>query len=308
MSRLLEIQQQLQETNAAISNLERATAQSDPSPSLQAMVSSLTKRQRNLEAKFLEAADGLGVDVFSYRLTHGAGQPTAAGLSSALGDFQQVLSIVYDAIKNGPKQRGRVSAEVAEDTALHFGYAFAGSVGMVFTIDNDRLLIGETELDESIKTIFEMAKTHSTDEMSKFAHRLGAPPIRALYKWANDLVMYGLGADIEWRRGREVRTSVTVQVPELEELRRVIDATSEEREEEITVTGELAGADVATKRFHMRFPDAEDIRGTFSDAIASEHKAAIPQSYKAVIRMTTKTRFSMDEDEVTYFLLRLELA
>lgn len=50
-----------------------------------------------------------------------------------MGSFQKLVSVVYGAIKHGPRQRQRISEDVALETAFEFGYSFAGSLGLVFT-------------------------------------------------------------------------------------------------------------------------------------------------------------------------------
>jgi hypothetical protein len=87
----------------------------------------------------------------------------------------------------------------------------------------------------------------------------------------------------------------------------VLDTTSEIEEVEVTVSGELIGADVQNRTFHIRSGEAE-IRGRFSDAIGPAHTVELPKRYSARLRQTTQTNFSTDEDRITYFLLNLSPA
>lgn len=59
--------------------------------------------------------------------------------------------------------------EIVAETALTFGYTFPGSVGIVFTMPNERLLIGETALDEADRKVFDMAKAQTPDQIAKHA-------------------------------------------------------------------------------------------------------------------------------------------
>ncbi len=307
MSNVLEIQEKLQDTNAAIAQLERAMAVEPESLALSAVGKSLAKRQRTLESEFLAVVDSLGVDVCSYRLFGEHARPTITALSNALGDFQTLVSVVFDAIKTSlPKMRARVSAESAMETAFRFGYAFPGSLGIVLTLPNERLLFGESKLDESIFTIFDMAKASDSSQILKFAKRLGPAPIRAMYKWARDQAQSGLGVEIEWRRDRDVRAKLLVQRPEFEHLQRLIDETSQETREEITVTGQLVGADVERRSFHMRLESDTEIRGFFTDAIGLSHTVELPKLYRANITKTVTIRYSTEEEDIHYHLLRLE--
>ena len=307
MTNLSHIQSRLQNIGAAIARIEQNVATGEAPPSVVAMRWTLEKQQRTLERRFLEEADSRGIDVCSYRLLSETKSATVLGLSYAMADFQRMLSVVYDAIKNGPQRdRGRISAESAEQSTLNFGYSFAGSVGLVFTVPNERLLLGESGLDQSIRLIFEMVYARDSAEMASFAQTLGSPAIRSLDRWAEHLVAHNLGVGIEWRRGQEIRKSIQAQTQELQRLRSVIDETSGETTEHLSIIGKLVDANFARKRFQLEVPEAEDVHGTFTDAIGPEHEASVPHLYKAILIKTTKVLYSMDRDEVSYFLERLE--
>ena len=155
MSKLAEIQQELLETNAAIGKLERAIAEEPKSLSLAATMQSLEKRYQKLEYVFMTEVDNLGAEVCAYKVFSDEERPSVKALSSVLGNFQNLVSTVYDAIKtNIPKERARISAEIAAETEFRFGYTFPGSVGVVLTVQNQRLLIGESYLDESMRELY----------------------------------------------------------------------------------------------------------------------------------------------------------
>src|SRR5215469_10964227 len=130
---ILDLQAKLQDTNAAIAELERAVLRDPASMSLAANLRSLQKRHAMLEESFVSLANDLELDVCKYRLFPEAGRPTIAALSHAWADFQNLFSVVYDAIKSGPKTRARVSAETTSETSFGFAYAYSGSVGIVLT-------------------------------------------------------------------------------------------------------------------------------------------------------------------------------
>jgi hypothetical protein len=102
-------------------------------------------------------------------------------------------------------------------------------MGFALTIPNERLLMIENNLDETIYTIFELAKAGEPFQVLEFARRLGPAPIRAMYRWALTHDQFGLGVDIEWRRGRDVLAKLFIQRPELQNLHRIIAETSTEK-------------------------------------------------------------------------------
>src|SRR5579864_1896877 len=157
MSLLLDLQDQIQNTEEAIARLERA-ATVEKSPSILSMSRSLEKRRTSLEHEFLEAAKDLGVEVCSYRLFDSNGQPKIAGVSRSLGGFQQMFSVTFDAIQSGKqKERTRISAEVEQTSAFEFAYAFSGSIGIVLTVPSEILMFPGSKFDETIATIREMS-------------------------------------------------------------------------------------------------------------------------------------------------------
>lgn len=311
MSALLELTEKLQDTQAAIHQLEEAISRQPPAPpSVLATLRTLEKRQRDLEAQFDELTTDLHLDVCSYRLfpDHKEEErPTLRAFTKTLLDFQTLVTQVYYARKTGqPRQTAHVSAEAASETAFGFGYTFAGSLGVVLTLPNERLLFGETEIDKAINTVFDMVKAEKPQQIAAYAKELGAAPIRTLYNWVTDQVKSGLSSEVEWRRKEGVRSQVLAQFPELVELKSAIESTSDEETEEITITGLLVGVDVSSRTFHMSFEEGDDIRGKMSESIGLEHTVELPKVYTAKIIKTKKIFYSTDREAVYHYLESLD--
>ncbi len=306
MNELLDLQHKLQETHAALVQLEREIAKEPRSRSLEITTRSLEKRYRQLEAEFLAAANRLEIDVCGYRLFAEEDRPTLAAMASALSNLQLLFSVVFDALKSGPKQTLKLGADVYRETAFGFGYSFPGCVGFAFTIPNERLLLVQSNLDEAMRIIFEMARVEEPSSILGFARRLGVAPIRAMYRWVSDHLSAGMGAGIEWRREQQIRASLLIQTPELRRLQSAIAATSEEIVQEIEISGILVGADVARRTFHLKTETGDDVRGAFIDAIGDEHTVELPKPYRIRVRKTSKIYYSTEREDVTYVLLGLE--
>lgn len=306
MSELLDTIEKLQDTQAAIRRAEKAVTEHPDLPSVAANLRSLQKRQHKLESVFSEQADTEWFDVCSYRiLPEKEDHLTLPSLTSTLGDFQALFTLVYDTLRNGPKQRGRPSVEATAATTFGFGYSFTGSVGFALTLPNERLLVDETDLDRAMRTVFEMAKAESSEQVAVFAKELGAAPIRIMYRWATDHVRSGLSVDINWRREEQVRSSLFIQVPQLENLQHAIAETSDEVEEIFSITGLLVGAHVNSHSFELELEDGSEIRGKMAEGIGLEHTVELPTRYTAQIRKTTQVNYATDVDIVTYYLLSL---
>ncbi len=308
MNKLIEIQKQILETNGALAELEREIVKEPKSESLAAMAKSIEKRYIELEEAFLDEADNVGVDVCTYRLlSEEEERSTVKAVSTALIDFQNLVTTVYDAVKTAiPKTRARISKEIEVETEFRFGYTYPGSVGVVLTMPNERLLFGESNLDESVRLISEMARLHDSPSVLEFAKRLGPASIRALYRWAYDHDESGSGVEIEWRRKKVIRTRLFAQRPELKRLHNTIGMTSDESVSEQTLHADLVGADIMRQTFHMKLDTGEEIRGSMSEAIGEEKTVELPKRYRVKIVKTEKIFYSTEQEIVSYYLKELE--
>jgi hypothetical protein len=308
MSALLEVVEKLQDTEAALAALNRAALENPSSPSILITRSSLMKRRRTLEQQFSHFAALNELDVCNYRVfREAATNPPILDLANALRHFQTWFTIVYDALKGGPKQRTRVTPEITAETSMHFSYSYSGSIGFILTMPNERLLVGGTDLDKAMESVLEMAKAESSDQIAYFSKEFGPAAIRQMFKWANDHIAGAMGADIEWRRDATIKARLFAEIPHLENLKRAISETSDEFEETLTLKGSLVGLDTQRHSFHMIFPDGSEIRGGASEAIGTPVSTVeLPVDYTATIRKVTKINYATDTEIVSYFLLSLE--
>ena len=223
MSSLSDIHEKLLDTQEIVARLEQRLVLYSDSEHLRGNLRSAHKRQHTLEQAFAREADKAGVAICSYRLFTEEGMPSITALAKALDSFQTLISSVYDALKNGPKQRGRLSQETVKETSLSLGYVFSGSVGMVLTRPTPQPLHSDSErlLDKSIDVFFHLAKATTTTEITEFVDQIGRPPIRALSEWARALTDHDLGADIEWEGQHKVKNMLFIQTPELQHLSKI---------------------------------------------------------------------------------------
>ena len=306
MSELLHLQHKLQETAAAIAQLERAVAANPAAPILRLNLASIVNRRDELEAEFLRLADRRSLDVCSYRLfkLQDAVAPTLRGFSGALQEFQQAISALYDSLKNGRRLRSRFSPDVIEATTFDFGYAFAGSVGVVLTIDHERLLFAGDLLDDTFATFFSVANAPTHDDIVEIGRRLGPAPLRAIYKWATSHVEDQLGADITWKKGQQEQR-LFLQPPQLARLSQEIAATSEETVDRVEQSGVLTGALMGSHRFTFSPDGGDDISGTFTDAINEAHTVTLPKRYRVRLERVTRIQYSSEEPQTNWRLLSI---
>ena len=307
MADLLEILQKLKDTEVALAKAREVAAKHPNRPTLQSTISSLHKRYRSLETLFGSITDKQHLDVCSYRLIPERNQQYPLwALTSALGDFQDAITLVYDAVKTGQKkERASWSADIAQETSLNFGYSYSGSLGFIFTIPNERLLLVDSMLDVAFRTLFEMTKAKSADELAQYARELGVAPIRKLYKWANGHVESGLNVEVRWRRNQDIRASILIQQPELAQLCTLIAQTSEETEERHTLRGVLLGGDLITRAFRFDPENGEDIRGRLADTFKVKEELRLGHVYAATFLKRTKKHYSTEKEDVVWLLTDL---
>lgn len=307
MSELLELRHKIQDTVSTITHLERSLAEDPDSLGLRLTLESVVKRFGELESDFKDLADRKALDVCSYRLFGETDEgPSLRGFSGVLQEFQNVFSSLFDSIKNGPRSRTQRSPDIVESTKFGFGYAYAGSVGVVLTIERERMLFDVGPLTDTITTFFNLVQAPTRDDIRRISRRLGPAPLRSIFRWADAHVSDDIGADISWIHGEET-LRLFLQRVQIQHLRDELDATSEEEHNELTLSGVLTGASVVTKRFDFKPDDSDSIRGRFTDAISITHEVRLPSvRYRARVRKTTKIIYSSDEEKTTWYLISLE--
>jgi len=233
MNTLLDIRDKLQDTHATIAKLRAAIAAKPEDDSLTLMAESLLRRQQQLEAAFAQAANSQQLDICKYRLIPETGEtyPILA-ISKILAAFQELVTTVFDAIKsNRPKVRERIAPEVVQLSSFDFGYVTFGSLEVVLTVPNDRLLLVESDLDQAVDAVFQMMKATEPREIGDLAAKVGVASIKKLYELSECHYRYALSANITWQRDAEIRKEILIQPAEFERLCARLDEKSEETTE-----------------------------------------------------------------------------
>jgi len=158
-------------------------------------------------------------------------------------------------------------------------------------------------MEKTVQTIFEMSKTHSSEELARFVTRVGGPPVAKLRSWADAHIQFGAGASVDWYD--TPRPPLLVQFEELTLLKNALDSMSEPTITVDTLSGRLLAADLEKRTFKMRLDSGELIVGTFEGAITERHKATLPQRYIAVVATTTVLRLALEKAEIKRLLLEL---
>lgn len=307
MSRVLDLFSEMREIEAELRRLEETVAAHPQYESLALDLMSMQKRQSRLQEEFEKITNEKQIDVVNYRLQPGSDERVSLrALTSTLDRFQAAISTTFDAVKNGIKQRGRLAPGITEQTSFDFGYSFSGSVGIVLTIPNDRLLLGESDLDMAVELFFAAARAQTREEILKFARSAGIPAVRRLYEWSEAHTFNGVSADVQWRRKDEIRARVTVEPATLKRLEEVIQETSDTTTEAVTVVGKLVGLDTALKSFHLEIPKTEDVRGDWSAEFVYSQDLALDEIYEASLLRNSIVYYAYDREDIKWELVSLQ--
>jgi hypothetical protein len=95
-----------------------------------------------------------------------------------------------------------------------------------------------------------------------------------------------------------------LQPPEVQALRDVIAFTSDEEVDESMISGVLIGFDLKSRRFRLAPAEGAIIRGKIADN-ADIPTVTVPRQYDALIRSTSRVRYSVEEADASYLLLSL---
>jgi hypothetical protein len=110
MSDLIDLQQKLQDTLAALQRARQLLAADPKDFEFSLVVKSLEQRQQTLEQAFAVESAHAGIDVCKYRLIRPENTYPVAAFADSIKDFQSVLTVFFDALRNGPKRRATSSA------------------------------------------------------------------------------------------------------------------------------------------------------------------------------------------------------
>src|SRR6516165_2221990 len=132
MSEIASAVERTRKAFASVSRLEEALARAPSDRSLQLNLSAMRKLALQSQEQLFEFSKRVHVEVCNYRLVPEATDGYAlAYVSASMLEYQNLFSQIYDAKRNGAKTRAVIGKDALQESALEFGYSYAGSLGMV---------------------------------------------------------------------------------------------------------------------------------------------------------------------------------
>jgi hypothetical protein len=304
MSKLRAVLDRLNDIEATIAR----TTSVEPSNAVLLSLTSLEARRDDLLDELSEITKAEHVEICDYRIIPEQSSSYAiAGVTAALHQFQEIVTSVFDAMTSKPKQRAKISPEIIQKTQFDFGFAYSGSVGVVLTVPNDRLLMDEAStLDNAVAAVFDLLKIETPESVREAATKFGTSTVRKLHDWTKTHSQYGMAADIKWVRDSEVKKEVVAQPIEMDRIYRIIEQKQDKTAEPITLTGNLLGWNTKTKTFTLETADGQAISGHWArDFLSPAISRKVPARYRANLTKETTLHYAEDKEEVHWYINRL---
>ena len=310
MSELARITLQLRRLDSLLFRSNQALQQESGDAALAINVQGLEAMHRNLRRRFnaLAATEWLDVCRYQFKPVNDLFIPINQ-VVDALGGFQYAVGVTADAIRQGrPKDRGHVSKTTATESALRFAYTEGGDgygeFGVNMLVEHKRELLEPVE--ESVRTIFDIAESTDTEQIHAHSQRLGAASIRAMSEWSASHARAGLESSIQWIRDPQQTKSLNKTPVEWLALKKTIEMVSDSLTEEIVLMGTLIAANIKTQAFVIQTSSAEQISGKFADGVISRNRVAqIPKDYSFTLHKTTRRNYATDRVSTDYKLIAL---
>ena len=290
---------------ARIGEVEAVAAANPGDVYVLASLESVKQDAIQLEAEWLEQCRVKQIDVCRYKLQSLSRGYSAASFAKSLLEFQELFSQIFDAKKNGVKQRARVSGETLSETTFGFAYSYPGSLGVALTIQNEVNLF-EGKFAGAVAAFNEITSIDNEDDVRVAATVLGDAVIKKIYDWSNVNYRAGFSVDVVWMSAQGRQSGKFIERDSLGRIVDLIDKTKDIEVQTFRVSGTLVAIDTIKKRFRFVVPDGEDYAGPVSDAFDISRKWAVNTTYVATIRVVAITKYSTQQTDQTHTLEGLE--
>jgi hypothetical protein len=310
MSEIASVVERTRKAFASVSQLEAALMRAPSDRALQLNLSAMKKMAVQSQEQLYRYSQHAHVDICNYRLLPGESNNLGYSLgyvSRSLLEYQNLFTQIYDALKNGIKQRAVFGRDAEEESTLEFAYSYSGSLGVVLFSHSERNLLSG-KLDSSIDSLYQVIDINSRGTVHQVAQRLGTAVVKRVYDWSSANLKGGFAADIRWNRSDGRQLGEVIERDRMEEIVDIIDATSDSKTQEIEATGILFGGNIGSRSFHFVVPKGEVYKGHLADDFDSKTVMTLGKWYRARIRDTEKFHYATEKLERNQQLLALDPA
>lgn len=280
--------------SASISRIEQAIARDPTDRALHLNLSAASKIALKAQKQLMQCAELSQTDLCNYRLLPASTDSYGlASVSKSFLEYQNLFSQIYDALRNGIKQRAVIGEEARVESSLEFGYSYSGSLGIVLFAPSERGFF-DGKFDRTIDELLETMSVSSVEDVRDIAARLGRAVVKRMHDWSDANVTGGFTADVRWNRSDGRQLGRVVERDQMANMLTILAKASDEKREPILVDGVLVGGDIMSGSFHFVVPGGESYKGTFSDMDALG-EMVLDRHYRAVIEKTTIEMYATEK-------------
>lgn len=288
-----------------MSRLEVALARSPQRRDLQTNLAAGHKLARQAQDALLRLSEVQHIEVCNYRLLpEAANGYSLSHVSRSLFEYQNLFSQIYDALKNGKKERAVIGREAMEQSDLEFAYSYSGSLGVVLFAQSERQFF-EGGLDSSIDALFQVLEIDGQHSVRDVANNLGRAVVKRVHDWSGVNIDGGFATDVRWNRSDGRQLGEVIERRRMEKIVGIINATSDKQTETIEAKGMLIGGNIKSRSFHFAILDGKDYRGYLDGEFDNSTSMTLGKTYNARIRETKVLHYALEKMETTYELLSL---
>jgi hypothetical protein len=305
MSDFVSTLEKTREAFAAAARLEQALRRAPEDPALQMNLRSRRRLAERFQSEFFEAAKQERIDVCQYRLIPNTeGRYPIASVSRSIEKFQTMFSLVYSALRTGPKNTAHIAHAMQQQTALEFGYSFPGSLGLVLTVPGGRDLFS-TQFDDSVSMIQRIASISAQNEVVEIGKSMGRAIVNTAYDWSLENYKADFSVDVVWTKSDGKQVGRAIDRQQLGKIVDIIGVTSETTTSALSVLGVLVGIDLPTRWFHFVIPDGDSFKGTLGPDFSTVKKITVNRWYRADLIEHSIIHYATERVQKRYELLRL---
>jgi hypothetical protein len=306
MNRLRLLLRDLQETALVLADLHGRIGRNPGDEVARVNAETVVKRARDLEGQLTRELRDRQLDLIQYRIEHRQGEPiAAAGLTSAILLFQRMVTSIFDAVRDRPKQAYSPSAEnVALSSMTVVSAKMVTPVELSLAIPNDRLLAMQSELDLTFEAALRLLQSHSTDALKELAARIGVSALSQAYRWAENSVEHRLTTAIRWQRSADQPVAVVVSADDALLLQRTIGFSSIERLADFETELELTALDEDARTFTGLSIQGQ-LTGTLDLGFPRGGRWITYKRYAATLSRLTRIRCADGQEEIYWTLRQL---
>ncbi len=308
MNQLQHLIEQLQDTDSLIRKLDLIAEQNPENEIYQFNIDSIKKRRSDLERRLNKELRFSQADLVQYHIAKEKtdSYPVKA-VAKTIFDFQELITSVFDALRTTPKQRYTPSTESIELSSLEFSMALpVNSILISMSIQNERFLLIESELDKTFANVFEILKATDSDKLRELASKVGIASISKAHHWAQETWRYGLDTKITISKNLSEPLEFEISKSDALALKEAIEQKSEQFISQENIIGELVGIDVERPGyFHIRSLTGEDVGGKLSETFQTDAEWVININYIAHLSKISTVKYSTGEEKIDWILEKL---